>query len=158
MRLPRNLATNATREPTSTGGAVSHSTDAMFAYHRGAFAGSAAYPATSATGSGIIASVSTSTSAIPDILESAHGRVHPPHPPGANSRHDRPAALSERRQACRRRRSGAPHWRPPHGRNRDSGHNHLLVRLGPPGDRKRRRPTPYSASSLQLRGVAPAPV
>src|SRR5690349_6083588 len=112
MRLPRNLATNATREPTSTGGAVSHSTDAMFAYHRGAFAGSAAYPATSATGSGITASVSTSTSAIPDILESAHGRVHPPHPPGAISRHDRPAALSERRQACRRCRSGAPHWRP----------------------------------------------
>jgi hypothetical protein len=78
----------------------------MFAYHRGAFAGSAAYPATSATGCGITASVSTSTSAMPDILESAHDRVHPPRlapawdsPPGVRRRPAGARAVLVERQA-----------------------------------------------------------
>src|SRR5207249_8821768 len=49
-RRPRNRATNATAEPIRNGGTVFHSTDSMLAYHSGAFDGSAAYAATSATG------------------------------------------------------------------------------------------------------------
>src|SRR6476620_2894628 len=48
-------------EPTATGGGVRHSTESMFTYHSGAFVGSPAKAATSATGRRITVSLSTST-------------------------------------------------------------------------------------------------
>src|SRR5688572_2108311 len=54
-------ATNAKREPASSGGAVLHSARSMFAYHAGAFSGSAAKAATSARGRSIVIAHSTST-------------------------------------------------------------------------------------------------
>lgn len=41
-RRPRKCATNATRDPTASGGGVFHSTDLMFTYHSGACEGSPA--------------------------------------------------------------------------------------------------------------------
>src|SRR6478736_4297858 len=76
MRLPRNWATKATREPTRTGGSVFQSVDAMFAYHCGAFEGSAAYAATSVTGRGMTTSVTTATSAMAAILLKSVARVY----------------------------------------------------------------------------------
>src|SRR5688572_14168164 len=60
-RRPMNCATNAISEPTASGGLVRHSTDVMFPYHSGAFAGSTAKAATSARGRAITRSTLTST-------------------------------------------------------------------------------------------------
>ena len=60
-RRPRKFATNATREPTRSGGSVFHSTALMFTYHLGAFSTSLTYAATSARGRAISVSVTTST-------------------------------------------------------------------------------------------------
>ena len=46
----RNRATNSIRDPTSTGGLVTHSTDTMFSYQAGAWSGFEAYSATSSRG------------------------------------------------------------------------------------------------------------
>src|SRR5688500_13286587 len=59
-RRPRKRATNATADPTASGGEVFHSTDSMFTYHEGAFVGSPAYAATSPTGRSMTMSVTTS--------------------------------------------------------------------------------------------------
>lgn len=60
-RRPRNTATNATLEPTASGGSVRHSTDRMFAYHAVALPTSAAKRATSSRERAISMRVTTST-------------------------------------------------------------------------------------------------
>src|SRR4029078_2606840 len=62
---PRISATNATRVPCAAGGGVRHSTDSMFSYQTGAFAGSDACAATSARGRPISIWVRTSTGTSP---------------------------------------------------------------------------------------------
>lgn len=59
-RLPRNLATKATREPTANGRGERHSTDSMFSYQAGALSGSQANAATSS--GGLVISIAVSTS------------------------------------------------------------------------------------------------
>ena len=60
-RRPRKCATNAIRDPTWTGGSVSHSTDLMFWYHAVTLSGSDAKAATSARGRSMSTVVTTST-------------------------------------------------------------------------------------------------
>ena len=60
-RRPRKCATNATRDPTASGGEVIHSTDLMLTYQFGAFPGSLAYAETFSMGASIVISVTTST-------------------------------------------------------------------------------------------------
>src|SRR3954469_11300144 len=61
-------------DPTATGGGVRHSTESMFTYHSGAFVGSPANAATSATERRITVSVSTSTSPATGHLPDASSR------------------------------------------------------------------------------------
>src|SRR5437899_12505825 len=64
------------REPTRTGGSVFQSTDSMFAYHSGAWDGSAAYPATWSRGRSITISVMTSMAIVGFDLQVPAGRQH----------------------------------------------------------------------------------
>src|SRR3954454_10698028 len=73
MRRRRNRATNDSREPTRSGGSVSHSTRSMFLYQRGAFSGSLANAATSWRGRPITVPVVTSTGAMAASVEDTCG-------------------------------------------------------------------------------------
>ncbi len=95
----------------------------MFAYHCGAFVGSAAYPATSAAGSGITASVRTSTSAMLGIL---------PPPSDPSTYPDRPAPF--RTRAVTRTQSKAAGTVPP-----ESGAGCGWTSAGPCRGARRRR-------------------
>src|SRR5215469_2422189 len=66
-RRPMKCAVNSTSEPTPSGGGVFGSADSMLSYHRGAFAGSAAYPDTVSAGLLMVISVTTSTSAMKSL-------------------------------------------------------------------------------------------
>src|SRR5437899_8587135 len=73
--LPRNPATKRTRDPTTAGGDVSHSTDRMFLYQAVALLGSAAKADTSARARSISTSLRTSTGISPDASASVRGEA-----------------------------------------------------------------------------------
>src|SRR3954469_16005919 len=140
MRRPRKRATKASLLPTPVGGAGCQSTESMLAYHSGAWEGSPAYAATSATGRAITVSTCTSTPMAHLLVLVPQDPAIIPHeieslPPRRSRRAD---VVSEDASRTAPRQLHVERWllhlrrRPrPHGADRGGRRVHQALRHGP---------------------------